>query len=43
MDDIMKMIEFFQDLGLLIKNVSKWLRMKQKNNKVDFSECYEVY
>ena len=37
MNDIMKIIKSLQESGLLI---AKQLKIKQKNKKVDFSECY---
>ena len=43
MNDIMKIINSLEESGLLIKGVSKNLKMKQKNKKVDFSVCYWVH
>ena len=42
MNDVMKIIKSLKESGLLIKGVSKTIskRMKQKNKKDDFSECY---
>ena len=44
MNDIMKMIKYHEQSGLLIKGVSKTVRnkaeIKQKNKRQDFSECY---
>ena len=39
MEDIMKIVKSLEDSGLLIKRISE-TKMKQKNKKVDFSECY---
>ena len=36
----MKIAKSFEDSGLLIKGVSKTIKMKQKNKKEDFSVCY---
>ena len=36
MDDIMKVVKFLEESGLLLKQ----LKMKQKNKKVDFLACY---
>ena len=45
MNDIMKMIDSPEELGLLIKakQLAKQLKMKQKNKKVDFVDCYYVH
>ena len=37
---ITKIIKYLEEHGLLIKGVSKAIKMKQKNKKEDFSECY---
>ena len=39
MEDIMKIVKSLEESGLLIKRISE-TKMKQKNKKVDFSECY---
>ena len=39
MGDIMKIVKSLEDSGLLIKRISE-TKLKQKNKKVDFSECY---
>ena len=38
MNDIMKIVKFLEDYGLLIKVLAKQLKMKQKNKKVDLLE-----
>ena len=40
MDDIMKIVKYLEDAGLLIKVVSKTIQNETKNKKVDFSACY---
>ena len=40
MNDIMKIFKFLEESGLIIKAYVKQLKMKQKNKKEDFSECY---
>ena len=40
MNNIMKIVKSLEESGLLIKGVVKQLKMKQKNKKEDFSECY---
>ena len=42
MNDIMKIVKFLEESGLLMKRVSKIIRKrtKQKNRKEDFSKCY---
>ena len=40
MIDIIKIVEYLKESGLLIKDVSKTIKMKQKNKKEDFLECY---
>ena len=40
MNDIMKIVKSLEECGLLIKKVCQNLKRKQKNKKVDFSECY---
>ena len=37
---VMKIVKPLEKSGLLIKGVVKQLKMKQKNKKVDFWECY---
>ena len=36
----MKMVKSLEDSSLLIKGLVKQLKIKQKNKKEDFSECY---
>ena len=36
----MKMVKSLEDSGLLMKGLVKQLKIKQKNKKEDFSECY---
>ena len=38
-NDIVKIFKLLEKSGLLIKGVSKKLKMKQKNKKTDFSVC----
>ena len=40
MEDTMKIVMSLEDSGLLINVLVKQLKMKQKNKKEDFSECY---
>ena len=40
MNDIMKIIKSREDAGLLIKDISEKLEMKQNKKKVDFLTCY---
>ena len=41
MNDIMKIVKSLEESGLLIKGVSeKQLKLKQKNTKEGFLECY---
>ena len=40
MEDIMKIVKSLEDSGLLLKGVSETIKMKQKNKKEDFLECY---
>ena len=40
MGDILKKVKSFEESGLLIKSVSETIKMKQKNNKVDFLSCF---
>ena len=40
MEDIMKIVKSLEDSGLSIKDVNETIKMKQKNKKRDFSECY---
>ena len=35
-DDIMKIVKFLKESGLLIKSLKEQLKLKQKNKKVDF-------
>ena len=43
MNDTMKIIKSLKDSGLLMNGVSKTVKMKQKNKKVDFLACYWVH
>ena len=38
MEDVMKIVKSLKELGLIIKGVS--VKMKQKNKKTDFSQCF---
>ena len=40
MEDIMKKVISLEELGLLIKLISKIIKMKQKNKKEGFFQCY---
>ena len=40
MEDIMKIVKSLEESGLLLRGIVKQLKMKQKNKKVDFSQCY---
>ena len=40
MNDIMKIVELLKEPGLLIKDVSETVKIKEKNKKMDFSACY---
>ena len=40
MKDITKIVKPLEDSGLLIKGVSETIKMKQKNKKEDFFQCY---
>ena len=39
MNDIIKIVISLEESGLLIKG---FIKLKLKNNKEDFSECYEA-
>ena len=39
-NDIMKIVKFLEEPGLLIKALAKQLKMKQKNKKEGFSLYY---
>ena len=39
-DDVMKIVKSLEDSGLLIKGVSKTIKIMQENKKVDFLVCY---
>ena len=43
MDDIMKIVKSLGESGLLIKGVSKIIKMKPKGKKMDFLACYYVH
>ena len=40
MEDIMKIVKSLEESGLLIKGISETIKMKQKNTKDDFFQCY---
>ena len=40
MKDIMKIVKSLEESELLIKEFMKQLKMKQRNKKVDFFQCY---
>ena len=40
MNDIMEVVKSLKESGLVIKDVSKTVKMKQKNKKEVFLECY---
>ena len=40
MNDIIEINKSLEEFGLLIKDVVKQLKMKQKSKKEDFSVCY---
>ena len=40
MNDIMKIVNSLEELGILIKALAKQFKMKQNNKKVDFWVCY---
>ena len=40
MNDFMKIVKSVEESGLLIKAYAKQLKMKQKNRKEDFLECF---
>ena len=40
MNNTMKIIKSLEESGLLVKGVSKLIKMKQKNKKKDFSEYF---
>ena len=40
MEDIMKIVKFFEVSGLLIKGANEKLKMKQKNKNGNFLVCY---
>ena len=40
MNDIMKIFKSLEESGLLIKELARQLKMKQKHKKEDFSEYY---
>ena len=42
MNDTMKIVKSPKGLGLLIKGVSKTIKMKQKNKNEDFLECFQA-
>ena len=40
MEDIMKIVKSLEESGLLLKEINKKFKMKQKNKKEDFFQCY---
>ena len=42
MNDIMKIVQTLEDSNILLKGVTKTLKMKQKNKNEVFQECYQV-
>ena len=40
MEDIMKIVKSLEELGLLIKGISKTIKMKQISKKTNFFQCY---
>ena len=42
-NDIMKIIKSLEESQLLIKATSEKINMKQKNEKENFSECYQAF
>ena len=40
LNDIMEIVKSLEESGSLIKGVSKTIKMKQKNKRVDFLVCY---
>ena len=40
MEDIIKIVKSHEDSGLLIKGLVKQLKMKKKNKKENFLECF---
>ena len=40
LEDIIKIIKSLEESGLLIKRVDETMKMKKKNKKEDFLECY---
>ena len=40
MEDIIKIVKSLEDSGLLIKGLVKQLKMKKKNKKENFLECF---
>ena len=41
MNDIVKRVKSLEESGLLIKDVSQTIKIKQKNKEEDFSVCFE--
>ena len=39
-NDLMKIIQALEDYNVLLKGVTKQLKMKQKNKREDFQVCY---
>ena len=42
-DDIMKIVKYLEEFGLLIKVSAKQSKLKQKNKGVGFLACYQAH
>ena len=40
MNVIIKIVDYLEESGFLIKGVSETIKNETKNEKVDFSDCY---
>ena len=40
MNVIMKIVDYLEESGFLIKGVSETIKNEAKNENVDFSDCY---
>ena len=40
MEDIIKIVKYLEDSGLLLKRLAKQFKMKLENKKEDFLVCY---
>ena len=43
MDDIMKIVMPLEESGLLIKGVNETIKNEAKEQRVDFSACYQIH